>query len=85
MIEELINSNEEISGHTLTFKMDNIFEASSSPVSFPRKFELSSLISVCCFFLMFLIIFEGQRETEHEQRRSREREGDTEFKAGSRL
>ena len=34
---------------------------------------------------MYLFIFEGERETEHEGGRSRDREGDTESKAGSRL
>ena len=35
------------------------------------------------FFNVFLIIFES--ETEHESGRGREKEGDTESKAGSRL
>ena len=36
-------------------------------------------------FKCFILFFERWRETEREQGRGREREGDTESKAGSRL
>ena len=43
--------------------------------------ETEDLKKICCNVYLFLT----HRETEHEQGRVREREGDTESEAGSRL
>ena len=45
----------------------------------------SSLLLSPCLFFKCLFIFDRERKTGHEWGRGREREGDTESEAGSRL
>ena len=60
----------------------------TEPPRFPYSIFLMFILFyfILFYFILFYFIFwERERETECEQRRGRERDGDTESKAGSRV